>query len=374
MKILCVGDAVIPGADFVSAAHALGAAQFVVDDWEMDPVQLQRRNRLIEQSGPGIEPVPRALREHPDAEMMLGQYVPVSAEGMEAAPNLRLVGIARGGTENVDVAAASTRGILVVNVQGRNAEAVADFTVGLLLCEARNIARAHAALKSGVWRKEFSNSAHVPELRGKTIGIVGFGAIGRLVAKKLSGFDVRLLVYDPFIPDDAIVHAGARPATKHELFAQADFVTLHARLTDDSRRLVGLPELSLMKPTAYLINTARAGLVDTDALVTVLRNRSIAGAGLDVFDAEPIPKEHPLLDLDNVTLTPHLAFATREALTRSPELLVAEVDRILNEGQSRALRNPELLSSPAVKEWIQRARTGLGQVRGAVTASRATSP
>lgn len=363
MKILCIGDAMIPGADFAAAARALGDAEYVVDDWEPDWSGLQRRRLIVEQQGPGIEPVPRTFTAHPDAEMVLGLYLPVSAQGMDALKHLRLVGIARGGTENVDIAAATARGILVVNVLGRNAEAVSDFAIGLLLSEARNIARAHTAVKSGTWRKVFSNSAYVPELKGKTVGIVGFGFIGRLVAKKLSGFDVRLLVYDPGVPAEEIMQAGAHPATTRELFAQADFVTLHARLTEESRGMVGEAELKLMKPTAYLINTARAGLIDTEALVAALRATSIAGAALDVFEAEPIPKGHPLLDLDNVTLTSHLAGTTREALTRSPELLVAAVRALLDEGTARSIRNPELLSSPAVAGWRQRTLAQLGRNR-----------
>ncbi|BDG62054.1 2-hydroxyacid dehydrogenase [Caldinitratiruptor microaerophilus] len=363
MKILCIGDAMIPGAWFTEAAEGLGTAQRVTADWETDWGRLQHRRLVVEHEGPAVEEVPPVFRAHPDAEIALALFCPFSAEGMDAFENLRLIGVARAGVENVDVRAATERDILVVNVMGRNAEAVSDFAIGLLLSEARNIARAHAAIKSGTWRKEFSNSAHIPELKGKTVGIVGFGYIGRLVARKLSGFDVRVLVYDPYVQPQDVEGTGVHRVDKETLFAEADFVTIHARLTPESRGLVGRAELARMKPTAYLINTARAGLVDTDALVEALREKRIAGAALDVFDVEPIPAGHPLLELDNVTLTSHLAGTTREALTRSPYLLVEEVARVLDGQPTRSLKNPEVLDRPAVQAWLRKARAELGRAR-----------
>lgn len=360
MKVICIGDAMIPGADFTKAAEALGPAERVTADWETDWPRLQHRRLVVEQQGPGVEPVPEAFRAHPDAEMVLGLFCPFSAEGMDALPNLRLIGVARAGTENVDLAAATARDIVVLNVLGRNAEAVSDFAVGLMLAEARNIGRAHAAIKSGQWRKQFPNSAFVPELRGKTVGIVGFGHIGRLVAKKLSGFGVNLLVFDPWVNPADIEAMGARAVDKATLFAEADFITLHARLTPESRHLVGREEIARMKPTAILVNTARSGLVDTDALVEALQEGRIAGAALDVFDVEPIPEGHPLLALDNVTLTSHIAGTTREALTRSPELLVNEVVNLL-EGRKAAVKNPEVLERPKVQAWLREAAAALGR-------------
>ena len=365
MKILCIGDAMIPGAAFAEAAARLGKAERVATDWETQWDRLQHRRLVVEQRGPAVEEVPPAFLDHADAEIALALFCPFSAQGMDAFRNLRLIGVARAGLENVDLEAATQRGILVVNVMGRNAHAVSDFTIGLILCEARNIARAHCAIKHGTWRKEFSNSGHVPELTGKTIGIVGFGHIGRLVARKLRGFEVRILVYDPYVrPEDLedFKDVDLQLVDKETLFAESDFVTLHARLTPESKGLVGRAELARMKSTAYLINTARAGLVDTEALVEALQERRIAGAALDVFDVEPIPPDHPLVALDNVTLTSHLAGTTREALTRSPYLLVDEVARVLDGKMTRALKNPQVLELPQVTEWIQQARRELGRV------------
>jgi D-3-phosphoglycerate dehydrogenase len=359
MKILCVGDAMIPGADFANAARVLGHVEIAVDDWEVDWDRLQRRRLTVEQRGPGVEPVPSVLLNHPDVELVLGLFLPLSSSGMDALRRVRLIGVARAGTENVDVEAATARGIVVVNVLGRNAEAVSDFAIGLMLSEARNIARAHEAIKRGSWRKEFSNTGHVPELRGMTIGIVGFGFVGRLVAQKLGSFGVRIFVYDPWVGAEEISRLGAEAVDKDTLFSQADFVTLHARLTGESRNLVGRLELARMKSSAYLVNTARAGLVDMEALIEALRSHRIAGAALDVFEIEPIPLDDPLLALDNVTLTSHLAGTTREALIRSPELLVEEVRKVF-QGESRAsVKNPETLLRKDVQLWMADARSRL---------------
>lgn len=350
MKILCVGDAMISGDAFAEAAQKLGSAEIIAADWETDWDNLQHRRLVIEQQGPAVERIPPIFLENPTTDIAIGLFCPFSSELMDALPGLKVIGVARAGVENVDVEAATKRGILVFHVTGRNAEAVSDYAVGLMLSEARNIARAHAAIAQGSWRKQFANSDYVPELKGKSIGIVGFGHIGRLVAKKLSGFDVRTLVYDPWVSGE--LPNGVEVVDKETLFREADFVTLHARLTEESRHLVGKHELNSMKPTAYLVNTARSGLIDTNALVTALQNRQITGAALDVFDVEPIPQDHPLLALDNVTLTTHIAGTTREALTRSPELLVTEIDRFFA-GEARVtLKNPEVLNQPGVKERV----------------------
>ncbi|HEU4974354.1 MAG TPA: 2-hydroxyacid dehydrogenase [Baekduia sp.] len=357
MKVLCIGDAMIPGVDLAESASALGTTEVVATDWERDWSGLQHRRLVVEQRGPAAEPVPDAFADHRDADVGLGLFAPWSAEGMDRFEQLRLIGVARAGVENVDLAAATERGILVLNVLGRNAEAVSDYTVGMILAEARNIARSHAAISAGQWRKEFSNSAFVPELHGKTIGIVGFGHIGQLVARKLGGFQVRVLAFDPFASPDALAAAGAHAATLDQLLRESDVVTLHARLTPESQGLIGRDELAKMQPTAYLVNTARSGLVDGDALVDALREQRIAGAALDVFDREPLAEGDPLLELDNVTLTSHLAGTTREALTRSPELLVGAVRDVLAGRPSPSLRNPEVLDRTDVRGWLESTRT-----------------
>jgi D-3-phosphoglycerate dehydrogenase len=349
IKALLIGDAMIPGSEFKLAAEKyLGdiVTEVEVGDWEPNWQKLQQRRLEVEKKGPEIEVVDPLIQEHGrEAEMLAGLFVPISSKVLEAMPKLRLAGVSRAGLENVNVAAATRRGVVVFNIEGRNAEAVSDYAVGMMLCECRNMARAHFAIKNGQWRKTFSNSEWVPELRGKNIGIVGFGYIGRLVARKLSGFGVKCLIYDPFVPPEEIREAGCRPVEKDVLFQESDFVTLHARMGEGSKNMVGEHELILMKPTAYLINTARAGLIDLEALAAALREKKIAGAGLDVFHDEPIKPDNPLLSLDNVTLSTHIAGTTREALSRSPEILMEDIQKLLKGQKPRFVVNKEVLDT-----------------------------
>lgn len=237
-------------------------------------------------------------------------------------------------------------------MKGRNAHAVSDFAIGLLFAETRNIARAHAAVKQGTWRKSFPNSDDIPEITGKTLGLIGFGYIGRLVAQKLRGFDLRILVYDPYVSEETLQAYQAENVSKETLFAEADFVSVHARLTDGNKGMIGAAELNLMKPTAILINTGRAGLIDEDALYRTLQAGKIAGAALDVFWTEPVQAGSRWLELDNVTVTSHIAGATSDALTNSPYLLTRDINKLLSGGEPDFWVNPEVLKHPDFEAWL----------------------
>lgn len=356
LKALVVGDAMILGSEFKMAAQKY-LGNFVGDlkagDWEPNWQRLQARRLEVEKKGPEIEEVDELIKEAgKDAELLAGLFVPISSKVFDAMPKLRIAGVSRAGLENVNVKEATERGILVFNIEGRNAEAVSDFAVGLMLSECRNIGRAHFAIKTGSWRKEFSNSNWVPELKGKNIGIVGFGYIGRLVAQKLSGFGVNCLVYDPFVNPEDVKEAGCVLVDKETLFKESDFITLHARMSESTKNMVGEKELGLMKPTAYLINTARAGLVDEKALISALQEGRIAGAGLDVFLDEPLKADSAFLTLDNVTLSTHIAGTTKEALTRSPEILMEDIAKLLAGQKARFIINKEVLEQPEFKAWL----------------------
>ena len=357
LKALVLGDAMIPGSEFESAAKRyLGnvIGDLKVGDWESNWDRLQARRLEVEKKGPEIESVPDLVKaEGADAEMIMGLFVPVSSKVFDAMPKARIAGVSRAGIENVNLAEATRRGILVFNVEGRNAEAVSDFAVGLIIAESRNIARAHLAIKNGKWRKEFSNSEWVPQLKEKKVGIVGFGYIGRLVARKLSGFNVEILVHDPFVDKSVESECGVRLVERDALFQNADFITLHARLGAENKGMVGARELGLMKPTAYIVNTARAGLIDQKALLAALRGRKIAGAALDVFENEPLEQGSEFLDLDNVTLTPHIAGTTKEALSGSPGLLMEDIKRFFDGDKPRFIKNPEVLSDPSFAAWLK---------------------
>lgn len=344
MKISVIGDGMIKKDEIAGAAEKLSVQEpeIRMADWIMNKVELQRVRRDIEQHGPSLEHLPREVIDAIlEAEMVLAHYAPIPGDLIREAENLKIIGICRAGYENVDVTEATRRGVIVFRVMGRNAEAVSDFTLGLLIAEARNIARSHMLLKQDRWLKPREENIH--DLKGRTVGIMGFGRVGRLVARKLSGFDVKILVYDPYVDEGEIKRARAEPAALEDLFKQSDYICIHARLTDETRGMIDDRLISLMKPTSYIINTARAEIVDEEALCKALEEKRIAGAALDVFWVEPPPKGHILTRLDNVTLTSHLAGTTIESLTRSPELLVEDINRLLRGGRPLWVVNPSVL-------------------------------
>jgi len=359
LKAILLGDAMIRGEGFSRAwdKYLSSHGEAVVGDWETSWENLQYRRLEVEKLGPEGEVVDDLIIEQGgDADALMGLFVPVSSKVMAAMPNLKIIGVSRAGLENVNVEEATSRGILVFNVQGRNAHAVSDFAIGLMLVECRNIARAHYAIKTGSWRKNFPNSDVVPELGGRTVGLIGFGYIGKLVAKKLSGFDVTTLVYDPYTKEQDIVASGCKKVELEELLKQSDFISLHARLSDENKNMIGEKQIAMMKPTAYLINTGRAGLVDQVALAAALKTNKIMGAALDVFTVEPIEETSPFLELDNVTLTTHIAGTTADALTNSPGLLMADVAKFLSDGNANFIVNPEVLENPEFQAWLESVR------------------
>ncbi|HEV2761617.1 MAG TPA: phosphoglycerate dehydrogenase [Pyrinomonadaceae bacterium] len=244
----------------------------------------------------------------------------VPAELMERAPRLRAVGRAGVGVDNIDVPAATARGVVVMNAPDGNTMTTAEHTLALLLSLARRVPQGHASLHGGRWeRKKFVGV----ELRGKTLGVVGLGRIGRVVASRARGFEMKVVAFDPFTAPEQAREWGVELLPLEEVCARADFLTVHTPLTAETRGLVGAKQLARMKPEAYVINCARGGLVDEHALYDALVGGRVAGAALDVFEQEPPPKDHPLLALEQVIATPHLGASTHEA-QEGVALIVAE--------------------------------------------------
>lgn len=325
MKLVGIGDLFIPASYIEKGFAPLREKGHLVEvmDWPLKSFdELQNYNLLVETQGcQALQPPQCVFELCADADVIVTQFCTVTRELVDACPKLKAIGVLRGGIENVCSEYAREKGIEVFNAPGRNAEAVSDFTVGMIICEARNIARGHHGILTGRWIRDYSNSGMIPDLPGRTVGLIGCGAIGMKVAKKLSGFDMTLLGYDPFASAERCKEAGIDPVELDELMARADFVSLHARLTAENRHLIDARRLALMKPTAYLINTSRAGLIDEAALVEALRAKKIAGAALDVYEHEPPQPDDPLLALDNVTLTPHMAGGSNDAFFNTPILL-----------------------------------------------------
>jgi len=347
MKAIAVGDNLITSEMILSRCGPLRQAgySFETFDWlAPDRNALNQRNLNIEKHGPEAEPPPIGLTEAVrGADLLLTHFSPVPRAVVEAGSTLKAIGVARGGWENIAVDAATRCGVPVIHIVGRNANAVAEFTLGMMVDEMRNIARSDCAMRNGIWYNRLVHPARCFELRGKTIGLVGFGAIARRLAQLLSGFEVRILAYDPFVPEETVRAFGAEAASLEDVCRQGDVISLHARLSSGTEGLVGERELAWMKPTAYLINTARAGLVDAEVLFNALERRQIAGAALDVFWQEPLPPDSRWLQLDNLTVTSHLAGTTLDALYYSVELLVEAVMNYVCDDNTELIINPEVL-------------------------------
>ena len=323
MKLLAISDHYICESFMRDGLAALSqrGIEIEVRPWEHPTLEeLQEANLLIEQHGPNMIEMPQHIFEGLEQfDAIVVQFAPVGRKMIEAAGRLRWIGVLRGGIENIDKPVADEKGVTIINTPGRNARAVAECTVGLILGEIRNLARSHAELRQGNWTRDYPNGLEIPELFGKTVGLVGLGAIGRLVAHFLTAFGSKIIAYDPFAQGET---ENVEMVDLPTLLRNSDIVSIHARYSQETHHLIGKEQLALMKPKAVLINTARSGLVDEKALVECLRNRQIMGAALDVFDEEPIPPGHPFLLLDNVTITPHLAGSTIDAFLNSPRLWV----------------------------------------------------
>ncbi len=282
---------------------------------------------------------------------------PVTAELMDRAPRLEVIGFPGSGYESIDVAAASERGIAVVYAAGAQYSAVAEHALGLMLSLAKRIGYADRSMHAG---KRFLDRGHFSgdgfpgfpeEIGGKTLGILGFGFIGRDLARKARlAFDMEVLAYDPYFDPVEARRQGVELIRRRRdlpaLLGRCDFVVLCLPLTDESRHIVGEAELAAMPPHAYLINCSRGGTVDEAALVDALRAGRIAGAGVDVFDPEPAPDGHPLFDLDTVVLTPHIGGWVREALPRLASTVAREMLAALQGERPVRLANPGVWDAP----------------------------
>lgn len=333
MKIVCVCDMAITPAvmSTMKNLEKFGAEVVILEDSQMQsPKAITGVMIKVEQEGAEASPAnPAVIEACRDADVVVVHVSPVNAAVLEQAENLKYVAVMRSGVENVNMDICKERGIHVINAPGRSAHAVADCTLALMLAEAKNIARGHKGLMEGKWIKQFANFGYTHDLRKCTIGIIGAGDIGRKVIDRLKGFGATIFVHDPFMTDEALVGMGLAPVTLDELLAKADFISLHLRLSETTEKFFGAREFGLMKDTAYFINTARAGLVDEAALVEALQNKRIGGAALDVFNHEPLGEQSPFLELDNVTITPHLAGTSTDTFANSVEIIRDDLANLL---------------------------------------------
>ena len=279
----------------------------------------------------------------------------VFAEVVQEARHLEVIGICRNSLNHVDLEAATEKGVLVVNTPGRNALAVAELTMGLMLGLARHIPGAHQYIKAGGWTDpvEPYERFRGAELAGKTAGIIGFGAIGQLVARRLRAMEMTVIAHDPYLSPLKAKSLQVELVPLERLLAESDFVLVHAPASPTTLGMIGRAQLQGMKPSALLVNASAPGVVEEEALVEALRVGRFAGAALDVYDGQPLPPSSPLLGLDNVLLTPHIGGATRETIDRYSAMIAEDLLLFLEGKLPRRLVNPEA--------WEARYRLGVKQ-------------
>jgi D-3-phosphoglycerate dehydrogenase len=273
----------------------------------------------------------------------LTQLAPLTKRILDACPDLELFAISRGGPVNANLDAATEHGVAVTFAPGRNATATAEYTVGMMLAALRGIADGHVGVSEGRWEAtRFVFATTGLELEGTTVGLVGAGAIGSRVARILQGFGATVVVYDPYAKPGSLPE-GVTSVSLDELLASAKVVSLHARVTPENRDMMGAAQFAAMPQGSVLVNCARGALVDHAALADALRGGHLFAAGLDVFDVEPLPVDHPLRSAPNVVMTPHLAGASQQVVRNACRMVAAEADRHRRGEPPAHCANPDVL-------------------------------
>lgn len=303
-------------------------------------------NLLTKAQGVTIQAAAKMSREEvmaaiPNADaLIIRSATKVGRAMLQAAPKLKLVGRAGVGVDNVDLDAATEHGVVVMNAPDGNTIATAELTLGLMLALARHIPAAHNSLAGGQWeRKAYMGT----ELRNKTLGIVGFGRVGRAVAKRALAFEMHVIAHDPFLPDDAGKAFGVEMVALDDLYARADYITLHALVNDENRHMINAASIARMKKGVRIVNAARGALIDEVALAAAIKEGKVAGAALDVYNEEPPEPGNPLIGLPGVIDTPHLGASTIEAQDEVAVQIAQQVLDALFKGQNKNVVNPAVL-------------------------------
>lgn len=306
------------------------------------------------------------IQEIRDINVLIVEFEQITQGVLTRSKQLKLIASVRAGPgANIDIEAATKKDIPVLYSPGRSSDVVADFTMGLLIALTRNIAKGHFLVKTrqlteknprrpGFAKRDIAWATNEPEkfpylklkgvgLKGKTLGILGFGAIGKEVAKRAACFKMKIIAHDPYVSMKEAEKLGVSLVEKDKLFSEADFVSVHVKTTPDTDGLVGERELKLMKPGGFFINTSRGALVDQEALYRALKKRTIAGAALDVFQSEPLTPDNPFLDLDNVVLTPHIAGACHENYEKASRIVTRGIKDYLDGKKPQYIANPQVL-------------------------------
>ncbi len=317
---------------FTAELADIAAAPLLADGWQVEramwpiaSIETQRTEiRRLENDGPSESDTFFPLNQTHDFEVIITQFAPISSRAIAYGTNLHLIAINRAGIQNLASDSAAAAGIEVFSVPGRNTNAVAEHTVGLMLARLRFIAHAHSELKKGRWLEEFA-APGPRELAEVQVGIIGYGLIGKRVHNLLKAFGSKIAVFDPYL---AASPDGADLVSLETLLSTSDVVTVHVPLNEATRDLISAREIALMKRGSIIVNTARAEIVNQSALREAISNGSLSGAALDVFDSEPIAADDILVLAESTTITPHLAGTTRQAFVQGPIWIAERMEKL----------------------------------------------
>lgn len=342
--IVCIGDHFILPSLFETAFvnQMSNSSKFTFSHqqlpWPIEP--FGPVGTVIEASGTEDQLL-EVLQNH---KYVLTHKSPFTNRVFEESPNLEFIGVCRGGPVNVDLTAATNAGVVVTYAPGRNAQAAAEFTIALMLSALRKISNADKEMKAGIWRGDYfvyENSGY--ELNDTNVGVIGYGAVGKIVANILKAFGANVFVHDPFANQVEIKEHKLNPVSLEELMKTCFVVTIHSRLTKETTHLINENNLKLLPKGALLVNTARGGLLDYDPLPELLETGQLGGLALDVYDEEPPSKNYPLLNAPNVVLTPHLGGATKQTGVVAANIVASDLKRFLLGEKLLYVANPEVL-------------------------------
>jgi len=341
----------------------------IADDVAPECLQILRRGEVSADQNAKLaqEELARAVRGYDG--LIVRSRVQVTREVIEAGAELRIVGRAGIGTDNIDVDAATRRGILVMNTPQANVTAAAEHAFSLLLSLARNIPRADAKLRAGGWDRKLFTGV---ELEGKTLGVLGMGKIGKQVARYGQAFGMKVVAYDPYLAEEQARRMDIHLVSIDELLERSDFVTVHVPMTEQTRNLINRDSFAKMKKSARLVNASRGGIVNEEALVEALKSGRIAGAAIDVFEIEPPPADHALRKFDNVVVTPHLGASTEEAQLKVAVDIAQQFVDYFKHGRVRNAVNLSLPTEPALLPYQDLAGT-LGHLASQMVGGRVDS-
>jgi len=319
----------------------VAVTDYVFPDLETEKQELKKINaELVESKGSDEESIIEAAK---DADAILNCYAELTSKVIESLEKCQIIARYGIGVNNVNMSTATKKGIIVTNVPDYCIEEVSDHALALILACTRKICQLNKIVKNGKW--DFKDYRPMYRLQGQTLGIVSFGKIPRRLVEKIKAYKFNIIAYDPYVDEEIAAKYNVKLVTFEELLKESDIISIHAPLTEETKGMFGSKQFKLMKNSAYLINTARGGLIKDSDLAQALKEGEIAGAGLDVLEDENVNSHHPLVSLENVIITPHSAFYSEQALKDLQYKAVQEVIRVLTGENPKSCVNPEVFEN-----------------------------